>query len=664
MLALIHPSGRRTVPTTAALCTVMMVLGGCGMDDRMLGTPAPGPSTLPTIVPSPTPIPPPLAVADDLLAARDSAPIPQPGALCGVVDTFDTPLAPPIGEGHGVRWPYGRSSRRYGGKIHAGEDWGSQRWRNNLGLPVYSIGHGEVILAQPLGWGRDQGVFIVRHTFEDGSRVLSFYGHLDPPSITLRPGVCVARGDQVGNIGDPRSSPHLHFEIRDHLPGEPGPGYWSTDPSNSGWHAPTEFIRSVRIDTSPGVVWTQSITSPLALAPGFAADGTFVSIEVGPAIVGRAAGDGALAWRSKLPLPANDAVLDIDGRSLYVADRLGIVTAYALPISEDVGSVDEVETSGSGDADAGTSAAAIAAAEAVARAQPVVTWTSDIGRGQAAILAPLPAGGVLVHGVDQLVGLDRSGSQLWAREQVGPPSGWALAGAQLVLAGAQLALGSLPADASGAAIALDPSASVRGVSIDGRPAVVGDAVLIYRPDGIWRVPLGEALTGGGLALAWAGNGTSDMSSALGSGEPRSAALSGLRLMELDPGTFDAGQIVASGANAIIVHRGRSALRLFSLDRDGRLLWDTEISALGRHLPLLMPTDDRLLAATADGDLLELDTDLGTARRLFDGIIADGVGSPPMAAASADGKLAVIQVGGKLVAIDPLAAAEWRTLGSE
>ena len=67
--------------------------------------------------------------------------------------------------------------------------------------------------AQPNGWGADKGAVIVQHTFRDGRRILSFYGHLDPPSVELRTGQCTERGDLVGAIGDPRSPPHLHFEI-------------------------------------------------------------------------------------------------------------------------------------------------------------------------------------------------------------------------------------------------------------------------------------------------------------------------------------------------------------------------------------------------------------------------------------------------------------------
>lgn len=641
----------RAVALVLAFATFSaFVVGGCA-GQRVVGTPAPLPPSEPTVAPSPTPLPPPLAMADDLRAASLADPVPQPGAPCGIVDTFDTPLAPPDAVGHGVRWPYGRASRRYGGKIHAGEDWGSQRWRNNLGLPVHSIGHGEVILAQPLGWGRDQGVFIVRHTFADGRRVLSFYGHLEPTSVSLRPGACVARGDHVGNIGDPRSSPHLHFEIRDHLPGEPGPGYWATDPALAGWHPPSAYIRDVRIESSPGVLWTQPITAPLALAPGFAADGTFVSIEVGPALVGRAPDDGAIAWRAALALPAYDAVLDADGRMVYVADRLGSVAAYALPgAAEDEGAGGAAPASVGAGGASDPSPAALAAEEAAARAAPVAAWTVDVGRGTAAVLAPSPGGGVVAHGRGRLVGLDRDGRETWSRESAQAPTGWAVApdGRQLVLAGT--AADPEAANAPGTAIALDPVDSVRGVPIAGMPAIVGDAVLVYRPDGVWHVALGDGLTGGGMPAT--------------AGRAGVASSSALRLMELDPGAFDAGQIVARGAGAIVAHRGRSALRLFALDGTGRVAWDAEISALGRRLPLLLPTDDRLLAATADGDLLEVDPDLGTARRLFDGMLLDSTGAGPLAAARRDGRLAVIQVGERLVAVDPLAAAEWRTLGAE
>ena len=37
---------------------------------------------------------------------------------------------------------------------------------------------------------------------------------------------------------------HEHFEIRTHMPEEPGPGYWPTDPTEAGWLPPS----SVRID--------------------------------------------------------------------------------------------------------------------------------------------------------------------------------------------------------------------------------------------------------------------------------------------------------------------------------------------------------------------------------------------------------------------------------
>ena len=71
----------------------------------------------------------------------------------------------------------------------------------------YAIGHGRVVWAHPNGWGTDKGVIIIRHTFADGSAVLSFYGHMDPESVTLRAGECVVRGQHIANIGQPRTPP-------------------------------------------------------------------------------------------------------------------------------------------------------------------------------------------------------------------------------------------------------------------------------------------------------------------------------------------------------------------------------------------------------------------------------------------------------------------------
>ena len=90
--------------------------------------------------------------------------------------------------------------------------------------PVHAVAHGRVIYANPFGWGQvDRGVIIVRHTFPDGETKLSFYGHVQPETVTLRPGDCVVRGQEIAKVDKPRGRPHLHFEVRDHLPDRPGP---------------------------------------------------------------------------------------------------------------------------------------------------------------------------------------------------------------------------------------------------------------------------------------------------------------------------------------------------------------------------------------------------------------------------------------------------------
>ena len=250
-----------------ALLSILALAAGCGNTELHATSSSPAPSqtqtqipptenisptTTPTITPTPTPTAVPLSIT--LLRSQQSTPASEPGARCGVVDTLDFPLDPP--DAKNVRFggqDFGAFRDTYYG-YHAGEDWwGTGGDVSSFGAPVHSIGHGVVTYAEPNGWGRDKGVIIIRHTFPDGSRILSFYGHLHPPSVTLRLGDCVVRGDQIGQIGQPRSSPHLHFEIREHMPSSTGRGYWSSDPAKAGWKPPSQFIWTYRMGTSPGV---------------------------------------------------------------------------------------------------------------------------------------------------------------------------------------------------------------------------------------------------------------------------------------------------------------------------------------------------------------------------------------------------------------------------
>ncbi|MEZ4592148.1 MAG: M23 family metallopeptidase [Chloroflexota bacterium] len=225
-------------------------------------TATPSNTATPTITPSPTPTPTPTAlpliISNNLRSQQTSDPVPNGTAACGFVDLFDFPIDPPnaanVSRGGG---DFGVFRDRFD-KFHAGEDWGGPNNRPNLGTPVYSIGHGLVTYAQPLGWGRDQGVLIVEHTFVNGRTILSFYGHLDPTSVLLTPGTCVQRGQLVGLIGQPRSSPHLHFEVRTQAPYQTLTGYWPEDPRTQGWLWPSQEVWAARVAAIPGVAWARA----------------------------------------------------------------------------------------------------------------------------------------------------------------------------------------------------------------------------------------------------------------------------------------------------------------------------------------------------------------------------------------------------------------------
>ena len=405
-------------------------------------TPEPSPTATSTLTPTPTPTPTltaaPISVSNRLRAALLTTPVPQRGAPCGIVDILDFPLGPPDGAGFSARWSFGRYSDRYNG-IHAGEDWG---WvgGDSLGQPVYSIGHGMVTYAQPLGWGVDRGVVIVRHVFPDGKTLLSFYGHLDPPSVVLKPGDCVARGDKVGAIGKPRGRPHLHFEIRTHTPDDPGPGYWPVDPRLAGWFAPSDTISDYRIQVSPGVEWMRPFTTTGSVGIGVLSDGTLAAVD-GANLIGIDPGDGRLRWSQPISPTVHQALIDVDGAQVYLSLFTGAVQAF--------------DASGA------------------------ALWRIELGRSNRPALMPMPGGGVVVATDRALIGVSASGGRLWQIDRAAPPFDWALDGDRLIFT----------TQATYAAVhTLDRDGHLRWAArLSGRIAVTGDQVFINHVNGVYRL---------------------------------------------------------------------------------------------------------------------------------------------------------------------------------
>lgn len=399
-------------------------------------TAVPPPTATPTHTPTPTPTAPPLVVADDLRAQRVATPVAQRGAPCGVVDLLDFPLGAPDGDDAGARWLFGRYSSRYNG-IHAGEDW-VYDLGSSLGKPVYAIGHGQVIYAEPWGWGVDQGVMIVRHVFADGQTILSFYGHLDPPSVELNFGDCVTRGQQIAAIGQPRGRPHLHFEIRNHLPDRPGPGYWSVDPTLAGWEIPSDYIWLNRMGTSPGVKWTRVFTGSDSTGMGTLSTGWLAAFE-NQQLYALEAGTGQVQWRRPFTETLHQLALDTTGELIYVSTVTGTLRA--------------IDATGA------------------------PHWSLELG--PLAALLPLPGGGVAVQRGDQLLGLSPTADQLWQVAVSGNVADQLIDRDRVVF--------TTTGDQA-ATYALDGSGQLAKLAdIGGKVAVSRDQVFVYQPTGLYRL---------------------------------------------------------------------------------------------------------------------------------------------------------------------------------
>lgn len=185
-----------------------------------------------------------------LLALLVGAPVfaQQTTAPCGVVDAIDLPIDNLV-KGYD---DFGLYRPRFGGN-HTGIDIGFDRW----GDPVHAVARGRVTYSDIAGWDTEKGVVIVEHTFPDGSIAYSLYGHMEQTDTILFAGVgrCVERGDVVGAIGWPSlGRPHLHFEMRDFLPNDGGPGYVTGNPLEEGWYNPLDFVALWRARLTPAFI--------------------------------------------------------------------------------------------------------------------------------------------------------------------------------------------------------------------------------------------------------------------------------------------------------------------------------------------------------------------------------------------------------------------------
>jgi peptidase M23-like protein/putative pyrroloquinoline-quinone binding quinoprotein len=222
---------------------------------------------------------------------------------CGVVDALDYPiegLVPGYDD-------FGLYRQRFGGN-HTGLDIGFDRW----GEPVYATARGRVTYADPEGWGTEKGVVVIQHTFPDGSVVYSVYGHMEESDTIVFPqvGSCVERGTVIGTIGWPsQGRPHLHYELRNFLPYEGGPGYVTDNPLDDGWYDPLDFTTLWRVRLTPVFLDSITFNRPATLPPVRLESGLYViashdfiiAMQPSGQVVWRVKADSAIIGLSALP---------------------------------------------------------------------------------------------------------------------------------------------------------------------------------------------------------------------------------------------------------------------------------------------------------------------------------------------------------------------------
>lgn len=531
-------------------------------------TPTPSNTPTPSVTPSPTPTPTATAVAAEITRQPNNIgrqePQPQGGAPCGIVDVFDFPIEPPnaetVSRGGG---DFGRFRDRYD-KFHAGEDWGAPAGHPNLGEPVYSIGHGRVMYAHPNGWGRDKGVIIVEHILPNWDIIYSFYGHLDPPSVEINAGECVRRGAKIANIGQPRTPPHLHFEIRNHTPYQPGSGYWPEDPTTVGWLPPSQTIWQQRMAAQPNVAWIRP----------FPEDAQFVGTL----------NDQHLVWMTHNSLQANNLS---DGRAVSMYwprvehENEGRSDALVLPDASILYTVDDrgylfqyANTAGAG----------------TATPDYDLQWELDLESRGSPVLYALPGGGVLVTMRTMLWGISAAGEVMWQVDVAERPFSWAQSDNQIVFT---------TGGDDGAAWQVSGDQPPQKIAdITGLPVLTQDSLWIYAQNELYHLDL-----------------AADADTAVS-------------VVYTFPSTFfpRSGIAALPDGGVVLAHSDRFDQRLLAFNADGSLRWERSFADLRAGNSQLLQLDGRPFlvnwqlqgSSTTLVDVYELEMETAVLNHIFSG----------------------------------------------
>jgi len=231
----------------------------------------------------------------------------QSAATCGVVDALGYPVDNLV-SGYD---DFSLYRERFGGN-HTGIDLAFDRW----GDPIYAAARGLVTYADPDGWDTEKGVVIVSHAFPDGSTIYTVYGHVEQRNGIVFPAVgeCVERGQIIAAVGWPsRGRPHLHYEIRNRLPNDGGPGYVTTNPLDEGWYSPLDFTALWQLRFNPAFMGYITFDLVPTLPPTQLESGTYVVASDN--LITAVQPQGQILWRVQ-----TDG--EIDGLASLSGDRV------------------------------------------------------------------------------------------------------------------------------------------------------------------------------------------------------------------------------------------------------------------------------------------------------------------------------------------------------
>jgi murein DD-endopeptidase MepM/ murein hydrolase activator NlpD len=163
------------------------------------------------------------------------APAPKPNVETGAVG------ARPAGSGVLTKWPVSNPKLNVADKSGEGDGhYGTRRARGQhggvdlvgkLGDPISAAGKGVVVDIQP----QVSSTFGYQVVIDHGNGVFTQYAHLQPGSITVKPGDTVVAGQPIAGMGRSGNTPksgdtHLHFEVRIGSPLPAAAGGKTVDP--------------------------------------------------------------------------------------------------------------------------------------------------------------------------------------------------------------------------------------------------------------------------------------------------------------------------------------------------------------------------------------------------------------------------------------------------